>query len=57
MGERHIALMEKAREKFSGNNLKLPQSCLALSQCFSEHNGRLMFWFDTEDGSTRVVGE
>ena len=50
---RHQELIEEARRRYGP--IKPCGSATTFGQCFSSLNGRLIFWFNTQDGSTRVV--
>lgn len=56
MTDRQLALVGQARRKYG--HIKPCSSRQDLDDSFTEENRYgLMFWFNTEDGSTRVVIE
>lgn len=36
---------------------RYPDNCTKLEDCFTKHEGRLVFWFTTDDDSTHAVVE
>jgi len=55
MSRRKQALIDQARERYGEI-----QPCAArqsLEECFTEESGQLHFWFNLEDGNTKVLIE
>jgi hypothetical protein len=40
-----------------GDGITMPGECRSLIECFSEHNDRLVFWFNASTGSTHAIIE
>ena len=56
MTDRQQALVDQAREKYG--NIDPCSRCKDLDDSFTEEDRYgLMFWFNTQDGSTRVLVE
>lgn len=45
-------LIEKAKERYG---IIAPAGNKLFDECFTEYNGFLLFWFNSEDKSTRVI--
>jgi hypothetical protein len=52
MSRRHKRLIVKAHKRF-GRVFPCRQ-CSRLLECFTRERGRLIFWYNTADGSTHV---
>jgi hypothetical protein len=53
--DRQRALIDRAREKYG--RIQPCSSRQDLADSFTEEEGQLHFWFNTEDGNTRVLIE
>jgi hypothetical protein len=47
------ALIEKARKEY--RNIKPCGKRASLHECFTYHSDKIVFWFNDEDNSTRVL--
>ena len=49
------AMIAEARKRHG--QIRFCARCISLEECFTEEDGRLYFWFNTQDGNTRVLVE
>lgn len=55
LSEVEKSLIAKAKEKYG--EIKYVSSKKSWGECFTEEDGKKIFWFNTEDNSTRVINE
>ena len=56
MGKRHLSLIRKAIERH-GKQARPISSVPRLCDAFTENNGKLVFWYEDETGSTKIIQE
>lgn len=53
MSKREMKLIKKARDKYK--KIFPCEGKDSLSECFTTHDNKIFFWFNTEDQSTHLI--